>query len=153
MTGFKRELSLDLPSVHRAVRIGRRVVQSFARTDGLEDDEIERLMLVTSELLANAVDHGGGGAAMSEEDLASDVRMRLRLVFEETCWTLEIEDTGGGGDDEVEAATLLANAAPTDLEDERGRGLFLVRGLVDTFAVRRGAEGLIFTAIKLFSKA
>ena len=35
-----RELRLSLPCVHRAVRIGRRVVQAFARTDGWSDAEI-----------------------------------------------------------------------------------------------------------------
>ncbi len=146
MTTYKRELSLDLPCVHRAVRIGRKVVQSFARTDGLRDEEIERLMLVTSELLANAVDHGGGNAAMSEEDLPSDVRMRMRLVFQDIGWTLEIEDSGGGS--EAEATSLLANADLPDLDDERGRGLFLVRGMVDEFHVKSGKAGLIFLAIK-----
>jgi anti-sigma regulatory factor (Ser/Thr protein kinase) len=146
MTRFRREVALDLPCVHRAVRIGRRVVQAFARTDGLADEEIERLMLVASELLANAVDHGGGAAAMSEEDLESDVRMQLRLVFLDNGWRLEVEDSGGG--DAAEAAELVARAAQPDLEDERGRGLFLVRDFVDKLGVRAGECGLVFFASK-----
>lgn len=144
MSCVPRSLSLELPCVHRAVRVGRRVAQAFARTDDMADSDIEKLMLVVSELLANAVDHGGGGAAMTEEDLVGDVRMKLRLVFRETGWELEVEDQGGG--DLAEAAALIESANVMDLEDERGRGLFLVSEMVDSFDVRVGAEGLIFVA-------
>jgi len=146
LSSHRREVNLDLPCVHRAVRIGRRVVQTFARTDGLADEPIERLMLVVSELLANAVDHGGGGGAMSEQDLEGDVRMQLRLVFEDAGWRLEVEDAGGG--DEAEAAELCARSTAPDIEDERGRGLFLVRDYVTELGVRAGAAGLIFFATK-----
>jgi len=146
MTKSHSEVRLDLPCVHKAVRTGRRVVQTFARTEGLADEEIERLMLVASELLANAVDHGGGEAAMTEEDLTSDVRMLLRLEVMEGGWRLEVEDAGGG--DAAEAADLVARSAAPDLEDERGRGLFLVREMVSELGVRAGEFGLIFFAIK-----
>lgn len=146
MSAGRRELRLDLPCVHRAVRTGRRVVQTFARTEGLPDEEIERLMLVTSELLANAVDHGGGMSAMTEEDLAGDVRMGLLLAIEEGGWRLEVEDSGGGS--AAEAEELVARSQAPDLEDERGRGLFLVREMVSELGVRPGESGLVFVAIK-----
>lgn len=151
MSGMPRELKLGLPSVHRTVRIGRRVVQAFARTDGWADEEIEALMLITSELLANAVDHGGGGGAMSEEDLASEARMGLSLSVDDAAWRMEIEDCGGG--DVAEARELIANCSIGDLEDERGRGLFLVREMVDELGVREGAEGLVFYVVKARSGA
>ena len=141
-----RELRLSLPCVHRAVRIGRRVVQAFARTDGLSDAEIEELMLITSELLANAVDHGGGDGAMYEEDLKAPVRMGLFLSARDTDWRLEIEDGGAG--DVALAQSLIDNSSLVDLEDERGRGLFLVREMVDELGVRAGATGLVFFVAK-----
>lgn len=144
MSSFERSLALELPCVHRAVRIGRRVAESFARTDGMADEAIEKLMLVVSELLANAVDHGGGKAAMTEADLDADVRMTMRLVLEDGGWRLEIEDQGGG--DQVEAHGLIESANVMDLEDERGRGLFLVREMVEDFDVRVGERGLVFFA-------
>jgi anti-sigma regulatory factor (Ser/Thr protein kinase) len=139
-----RELRLSLPCVHRAVRIGRRVVQAFARTDGWSDAEIEELMLITSELLANAVDHGGGDGAMSEEDLKAPVRMGLFLSARDTDWRLEIEDGGAG--DVALAQSLIDNSSLVDLEDERGRGL--VREMVDELGVRAGATGLVFFVAK-----
>ena len=151
MSEMHRELKLSLPSVHRTVRIGRRVVQAFARTDGWADEEIETLMLITSELLANAVDHGGGGGAMSEEDLAAEARMGLSLSVDEATWRMEIEDCGGG--DVAEAQELITNCSIGDLEDERGRGLFLVREMVDELGVREGAAGLVFYVVKTRPRA
>lgn len=151
MSEMPRELRLGLPSVHRTVRIGRRVVQAFARTDGWADEEIEALMLITSELLANAVDHGGGDGAMAEEDLADEARMGLFLTVDDKAWRMEIEDSGGG--DVVEARELIANCSIGDLEDERGRGLFLVREMVDELGVREGAKGLVFYVVKARSGA
>lgn len=144
MTPAPHRVSLDLPCVHKAVRVGRRVVQSFARTEELADEEIERLMLVVSELLANAVDHGGGGGAFEEDDLDGDVRMLLRLELDAAGWRLEIEDQGGG--ERYITAELMEEAdrsCPIDLEDERGRGLFLVSEMVSGMSVRHGAAGLI----------
>ncbi|MDF1799305.1 MAG: ATP-binding protein [Planctomycetota bacterium] len=144
MSAHPSHLALELPCVHRAVRVGRRVVQTFARTDEVPDEEIERLMLVTSELLANAVDHGGGGGAFTEADLESEVVMFLRLEIDAKGWHLEVEDQGGG--DPTESAATLAGDKPIDPEDERGRGLFLVREMVGHMAVRAGERGLIFEA-------
>lgn len=146
MTDMERELRLSLPCVHRAVRIGRRVVQAFARTDGWDDAEIEALMLIASELLANAVDHGGGGGAMTEEDLEHPMRMELWLRVDEDAWRLEIEDSGAG---ELAAAERLVETCSIgDDEDERGRGLFLVKEMVDELGVRAGSAGLVFFVVK-----
>jgi anti-sigma regulatory factor (Ser/Thr protein kinase) len=140
------EVVLDLPAVHRAVRTGRRVVQTFARTEGFEDADIDCLILVVSELLANAVDHGGGGGAMDISDLEVDARMGLRLQFLEHGWILEVEDAGAG--DEAEARKLIGSEANGDLDAERGRGLFLVREMVDLLDVHAGNRGLVFVATK-----
>jgi anti-sigma regulatory factor (Ser/Thr protein kinase) len=132
------ELNLDLPAAHSAVRMARQVVRQFARTKGTEDDELETLVLVTSELLANAVDHGGGRAAMFQEDLHAPVRMQLTLQMNGLGWKLEVTDHGGGDPDDVQE--LLAPTGMPDLEDERGRGFFLLAQMVD-LAVFKNADG------------
>ena len=117
----KHELSLDMPAVHREVRVARYVVRNFARMEGLKDREIEQLVLIVSELLANAIDHGGGSPAMTERDLSGDPRMRLSLVIGEREWLLAVSDEGGG--DPARVLGALKSAQLPDLEDERGRGL------------------------------
>lgn len=135
----KYELSLDLPAAHRGVRVARHMVRHFARMEGVSNEEIEQLVLVTSELLANAIDHSAGPAAMTEKDLRRDERMKLDLVIAQREWMLTVTDEGGGDPARVQAA--VQSARLPDLEDERGRGLFLMRQMVDAMEVNRSVDG------------
>jgi anti-sigma regulatory factor (Ser/Thr protein kinase) len=127
------ELALNLPAAHRGVRVARHVVRHFARLEGVKDEEIEHLVLIVSELLANAVDHSGHGPAMEEVELVGDPRMKLRLVVGAHDWFLAVSDEGGGDAERVRRA--LQSAKLPDLEDERGRGLYLMRQMVDSMEV------------------
>jgi anti-sigma regulatory factor (Ser/Thr protein kinase) len=146
--GGRHELNLDLPAAHRGVRVARNVVRRFARMQGIPHSEVDYLILVVSELLANVIDHGGGGAAMSEEDMTSDVRMRMSLTVDPNGWSLSVTDEGGG--DVAEVNALLKPEGIPDLEDDRGRGLFLLAQMVDGLTVMQNAEGtgLTFLARK-----
>ncbi len=137
------ELSLELPAAHRGVRIARNVLRSLARLWGLGDREIDDLLLVVSELLANGIDHGGGAAAMSEADLADDARVFLRFVIRAGEWSLSVTDRGGGDPDDVRRH--IRTNGPPDLDDERGRGLFLLATMVDRMEVERSPDGLGLT--------
>lgn len=148
MSGDPEELRLDLPAAHSASRMARQVVGKFALERGLCEDEVGTLELVTSELLSNAVDHGGGGAAMEEADIQGDVRMYLRLSVTSERWVLSVSDQGGGEPSEIEP--FLDDTGLPDLEDERGRGFFLLVQMVDELTVARSddGKGLEFTARK-----
>jgi anti-sigma regulatory factor (Ser/Thr protein kinase) len=139
---------MELPAAHSAVRMARTVLRKFAESSGIDGDELETLVLVASELLANAVDHGGGGSAIEEQDLTEPVRMLLELELENGGWRLAVSDQGGGDPDKLEE--LIHPSGPPDLEDERGRGFFLLTTMVDRVTVARSADGLglVFSAIK-----
>ena len=140
------ELRLDLPAAHTDVRVARNVVRHFARLLGVADREVDQLVLVVSELLANAIDHGGGNAAMDEQQMARDVRMKLFLVVNAEEWEVHVTDQGGGDPDEVRK--LIEPDGLPDLEDDRGRGLFLLAQMVDRFTVEvsTDGQGLTFSA-------
>ena len=133
------QLRLDLPAAHSAGRMARQVVRRFALREGVAEDDLGTLELVTSELLSNAVDHGGGESAMEESDLQRDVRMTLLLGVDATGWRLSVADQGGG--DPTEIAPFLDSEALPDLEDERGRGFFLLVQMVDSLTVERSPDG------------
>ena len=135
----RHELALDLPAAHRGVKVARNVVRHFARMEGLPDQDTEQLVLIVSELLANAIDHGGGGAALTEHELHGDPRMKLVLTIQDRSWSLSVTDEGGGDPSRVRAA--LRSAQVPDLEDERGRGLYLLKQMVDTMEVDPSADG------------
>jgi len=133
-----KELRLDLPAAHSSVRMARQLLYSFGK-ELLEPDELDVLGLVTTELLGNAVDHGGGEAALSEEELQEDVRMQLVCTITPARWVVEVTDRGGG--DPVEIQAMLDSEALPDLDDERGRGIFLLATMVDDIRVEHGEDG------------
>ncbi len=134
-----RRVELELPAAHSAVRVARHVVRSFIRLNGMPDREVETLVLVASELLGNAVDHGGGSRAMDEAEVTNGAKMRLRLELTARRWQLEVADQGGGDPNEIRA--LFQPDGMPDLEDERGRGFYLMAQLVDRMEVQRSTDG------------
>lgn len=142
------ELRLDLPAAHSAQRMARSVVRRFAKSEGVSEEEIEKIEFITSELLSNAIDHGGGERAMEEADRPGDVRMSLLLRITPEGWELEVGDQGGGDLDEVSA--MLSPQNTPDLEDERGRGFFLLSGMLDSLTVAKSEDGLglVFRAVR-----
>jgi anti-sigma regulatory factor (Ser/Thr protein kinase) len=134
------ELRLDLPAAHAAARMARHLVRKFARESGLDGSELEHLVLIADELLTNAVDHGGGGGSMEETDLERPVRMGLVLAIERSSWEIRVSDQGGGDPRAIDA--LIHPPDLPDLDNERGRGFFLMAQMVDALEVRRSEDGL-----------
>jgi anti-sigma regulatory factor (Ser/Thr protein kinase) len=134
------ELLLELPAAHSAARAARGLVRQFAMARGVGGNDLDKLVLVADELMTNAVDHGGGNGTMDAKDLASSVRMQLALQVTATGWQIEVSDQGGGDPEFVDR--LLHPEGEPDLEDERGRGLFLLALECESIEVRRSADEL-----------
>lgn len=137
-TGGHGTLSLDLPAVHAAARMARHLIRPFARSGGVLGTELDNLVLVTDELLSNAVDHGGGDAAR-EAEAGNGARMRFVLSVSSGSWRLEVSDQGGG--DPQALQELISPEGLPDLEDERGRGFFLIAQMVDEIRVEASPDG------------
>jgi len=67
-------------------------------------------------------------------------RMKLTLEVSASGWTLAVSDQGGG--DPEALRELIAPVGLPDLEDERGRGFFLISQMVDQIDVRKSEDGL-----------
>lgn len=145
------ELKLDLPAAHSAQRMARAVLRQFAKRERIPEKAVTTIEFIASELLSNAVDHGGGERAMEESELKSDVRMTLVLSVRPAGWTMRVSDQGGGDPDEL-VSRLNAGEMP-DLEDERGRGFFLLRQMLDSLEVVRSQDGrgLEFIAVHTYA--
>jgi anti-sigma regulatory factor (Ser/Thr protein kinase) len=135
------ELRLDLPAAHSAGRMARQMVRQFAQAEGLPEGELDTLLFVVGELLDNAVDHGGGDGAREVSDLQGDVRMRLELDLANGAWSVRVFDQGGGEPEELSAFLEPPDGLPP-LEDERGRGFYLLAQMVDELAVAKSDDGL-----------
>ena len=117
----------------------------------MPEGEDGTLQLVTSELLTNAIDHGGGGGARDFKDLKVDVRLQARLSVDSGGWVLEVTDKGGG--DPEELRPFLEPDGLPDLEDERGRGFFLLAQSVESLTVEASpaGDGLTFRAERRYA--
>jgi anti-sigma regulatory factor (Ser/Thr protein kinase) len=139
-------IGVAFPASHDQGILCRRLLESHGRDEGLPEGEESVLQLVTSELLTNAIDHGGGGGARDFKDLAIDIRIKARLTIQSSGWVLEVTDRGGG--DPEEMRPFLDPEGLSDLEDERGRGFFLLAQSVDVLTVEQSpaGDGLTFRA-------
>jgi anti-sigma regulatory factor (Ser/Thr protein kinase) len=90
-------------------------VGGTASLAGLDEQRCEELVLAAYELASNAIRHGGGGGD-------------LRLSRENGCLRCQVSDDGPGFD----------GAA-----DSSGRGLLLVRELVDDMEINSGAGAVV----------
>ena len=127
------------PASHDQGVLCRRLLEGHARDEGLPEGEGSVISLVTSELLTNAIDHGGGDGAHTFQELKTDVRVRVKLTVTPSGWVLEVSDRGGG-DPEALKPFLEPEGLP-DLEDERGRGFFLLAQSVESLTVDTNPEG------------
>jgi serine/threonine-protein kinase RsbW len=101
-----------------AVPIARHFLQDWLIRVPVDPNEASDLLLVASELCANAVRHATGQRGS----------VALRARIEGVDVVLEVEDDGGN----EPPVPILGDDLPEPLA-ERGRGLFLVRALVDAF--------------------
>ncbi|WP_344618434.1 SpoIIE family protein phosphatase [Dactylosporangium salmoneum] len=116
--GEEQSVIQHIPAHERAVRDARRLVDTTLRRWQAPARIVDDLVLVVSELAANAVLHG-----------RPPIQLRLRRT--QTHVVLELHDT---------APYLPRKQRPTP-DDEHGRGLQLVSSLCDRWGTRPTADG------------
>jgi serine/threonine-protein kinase RsbW len=107
-------LTLNLPRDELSVPVARRIVDASMRTVGVSDGCVDDVSLALTEACTNVLKHSGPG---DEYEVAVS-------LTDDVC-TIEVTDVGRGFDFD----TLQAGDAST--EAERGRGVALMRLLVD----------------------
>jgi serine/threonine-protein kinase RsbW len=124
-------LDLSVPGALEAVPGARRTCAKWLQGAGADARALEEFGLVFTEICNNAVEHGG---ATPKKPL----RVRGSIVG----GTLVLEVLEGGGE-RAEGLDLAASRAvtPPAPEDERGRGLFLIRAFVDELRIDRTRDG------------
>lgn len=105
--------SLNLPRDERSVPVVRRLCGSTMAELGVSLPCIEDVVLALSEACANVVEHS------SDDSPEYDVVINLD---DATC-TIQVTDRGRGFDHE--------RSVPADMAAERGRGIQLMRAVVD----------------------
>ena len=121
-----QHLRLRLPRHPVSVSLARHALRRWLEELDLEPGEVDDLTLALSEACANAVEHAHG---TRREAVEVEVRMEAAELL------LTVRDYGQWRE-EREGST------------ERGRGLDLMRSVLDSVEVARGADGTFMTLHK-----
>ena len=116
------ELALSLPRDGRSVPVARHVVRAGMLTIGVDEDCTHDIEVALSEACTNVLQHG---------DPAAKYEIRLRLEADRC--VLQVSEVGRGP--AGTSGRELPSSAP-DGKAEHGRGLFLMRALVDRVGFR-----------------
>ena len=109
------QLSLALPRDEVTVPVSRHVCRTALSELGATDDIVSDIEIALTEACTNVVDHSGPGDEYEISVTISPEHCVIRVV-----------DTGRGFD-----AARLSDDDTSDLSAERGRGIELMKALVD----------------------
>jgi serine/threonine-protein kinase RsbW len=111
--------AVEIPS--RLEELGRieRIAEKVARTYCLSQDELDNLAIAVTEAVGNAIIHG------NRRDPAKHVRIAFGV--ESGFLTIDVADEGRGFDPGALSDPLL----PENLMKESGRGIFILKSLMD----------------------
>jgi anti-sigma regulatory factor (Ser/Thr protein kinase) len=118
-------VTLSFSANLRYVRPVRHFIKGLCALARYDEEEAESLSLVTTELLNNSIEHGAKGP---------DDEIDVTLQVTPALFRFEVVDPGRGGPQFAASALKRAGERP-DLEQSRGRGLFLIRSFVDRLDV------------------
>ena len=123
-------ISIAFAANFELVRPLRHFLTSLCEIANYTEEEIEGLALVVTEILNNAIEHG----CSNPKD-----EVHLSLTVKPGAFCFEVFDAGCGGQGFADGALALAKQMP-NLEEPRGRGLFLIRSYMDVFEVSYDSE-------------
>jgi len=124
------EVDIRVPNQTRYLgligRIGKDLAMELAREKGERKTLAQHLDVVLTEAMTNAIRHAHEG------DPEKSVHISISITDDELC--IRVYDHGQGFD-----LNSLPAREPGELE-ERGRGIYIIRCLMDTVVYRRSSE-------------
>jgi serine/threonine-protein kinase RsbW len=132
MTG--KQVSYTLDSTLETVNSAEERAIRFAVESGLSEDEVLSIGMAVREAAVNAVLHGNA------YDPAKKVTLELKSNSRDL--TIAIRDQGKG----LDVASIPDPCAPENLLKQSGRGIFLMRSLMDEVQISPSQTG---TEVKL----
>ena len=134
--GKSNSVDLELPSVLGSIDAVEQNAETFGQRAGFGEDDVSQIALVCREAAVNAVVHGN--------KYASDKKVSANFELSPTTLTIRIADQGAGFDPEKLADPL----AEENLLRTSGRGVFLMRAIMDEVHFRQLNPGTEITLIK-----
>ena len=123
------EIRLKIPCREEFAKIVRLQAEAIARRVNFTEDEIYDIITAVGEVCDNAIEHGGSEQGIDVQYFLSPGELKV-----------EVQDYGPGFDPEAQGFE------PPDLLAEDGRGLFLMKNLMDIVEIDScSSEGLAST--------
>ncbi len=134
-TAYRTSLTLD--SVLASVEIVEETAERFARDAGFDEDTASQIAMVSREAAVNAVIHG------NKYDSAKHVNASFEIT--DKALTIQIADEGPG----LDTDTIPDPLAPENILRTSGRGIFLMRAIMDEVHFRMLSPGTEIKLVKL----
>jgi serine/threonine-protein kinase RsbW len=128
--------ALTLPSTLSTVEIVEAKTNEYAQKAGFDEDTASQISMVSREAAVNAVLHG------NKKDPNKQVRASFSLTPE--ALTIKVADQGEGFDPSAVPDPL----SPEGLLRPSGRGIFLMRAIMDEVNFRQLSPGAEITLVK-----
>ena len=115
-------------------------VEAFLRDWGLNESTVADIAISVSELVNNAVEHGNATKVSADDDRA--VKVTVRKIA--SAVKISVADQGHGFD----PTKIEDPLAEENLLKAAGRGIFIVRNLMDEVDVKTTPDGTVVTITK-----
>lgn len=113
-----RILEFRIPADTRYVAVVRRGVRNLAESVGFAGEAITDMEVAVSEAVTNSVEHGSPNAAAGA--------VVVKCSASSDCFVVEVED-------EATSDAAVVQTPCADPGNERGRGVMMMRSLMDEF--------------------
>jgi anti-sigma regulatory factor (Ser/Thr protein kinase) len=125
-------LTIDLPCTKKSLGRAREKIKKFALENGFEPN-IEDITLATQEAVKNVIQHA----------CPADNNIHIEFVARPDRMIIEVTDLGQGFD-----VPLIENGFLSPLADH-GRGIPLIKGLMDEVSITSDNEGTVVIMEKM----
>ena len=131
-TQYEMEISSDLNRIKDVEKVTDRI----AKYMNFPEDDRDSLAIAVTEIVGNAISHGNKGDKTK--------KVKIKFEYHNDTIIVQIQDEGKGFDVE----NIKNPLDPENLLKESGRGIFIVRALMNEIKFLKGETGVIVQLIK-----
>jgi serine/threonine-protein kinase RsbW len=132
----QKKFKMDISSEPSQILKVEEMLEHFFREAGLDKENVENLGIATTEIVNNAIHHG------NRDDVQKKVHIEFKIDRRHV--EISIRDDGNGFNPENIADPL----EPENMFKESGRGIFIVKSLMDDIQYHFSPQGTQVVLIK-----
>jgi len=135
MTRKQQKINITIPSKIEELNRIEEISEEIAEKMGMNEDEEDNLCIAITEVVGNAIVHG------NRKDPKKKVQIEFRLEKDKV--TISVKDEGEG----FEIDKLSNPLEPENIMKDSGRGIFILKTLMDDVSFDFSSEGTRVTFV------